>query len=133
MYKGNKPDVDPDAGDYISALKRPENIGSSKILIPGYGKFKIKKGSDTIDTVLFNPEENPCYFKFTLIETKTDEVLYESKLIPPGKGVTPVKLQKTLDQAGSYDFTLKLQTFDLEDTSINYNGSNTSVKLIVES
>lgn len=73
------------------------------------------------------------YFKFTLIETKTDEVLYESKLIPPGKGVTPVKLQKTLDQAGSYDFTLKLQTFDLEDTSINYNGSNTSVKLIVES
>lgn len=132
MNKGNKQDIDPNAGDYTSALKRPENIGSSKILIPGYGKFMMKKDSDTIETVLFNPEENPCYFKFTLVETKTDEVLYESKLVPPGKGITPVKLQKAFDQIGSYDVTLRLQTFDLEDTSINYNGSDTAVQLIVE-
>ena len=127
----NKADIDPNAGDYSSALKRPDNIDDSQILVPGYGKFTIKKGSDTIDTAFFNPEGNPCFFKFTLIEKDTNEVLYESKLVPPGKGVTPIKINKTFDKIGSYGAVLKFQSFDLEDTNIEYNGSDIDVKLNV--
>ncbi|WWU66664.1 hypothetical protein QJR26_18145 (plasmid) [Clostridium baratii] len=125
----NKSDIDPKAGDYSSALKRPENIDDSKILVPSYRKFTIKKGSDTIDTAFFNPEGNPCFFKFTLIEKSTNEVLYESKLVPPGKGITPIQINKTFDKVGEYDAILKFQSFDLEDKKIEYNGSNIAVKL----
>ena len=125
----NKVDIDPNAGDYSSALKRPDNINNSQILVPAYRKFTIKKGSDTIDTAFFNPEGNPCFFKFTLVEKSTNEILYESKLVPPGKGITPIKINKTFDETGSYDAILKFQSFDLEDTDTEYNGSNISVKL----
>lgn len=132
FFKNNeKQDIDPNAGDYSSALKRPDNIDESQILVPGYGKFTIKKESDTIDTAFFNPEGNPCFFKFTLIEKSTNEILYESKLVPPGKGVTPIKLNKTFNEIGSYDAILKFKSFDLEDTTIQYNGSDIEVKLNV--
>lgn len=126
-----KQDIDPNAGDYSSALKRPDNIDESQILVPGYGKFTIKKGSDTIDTAFFNPEGNPCFFKFTLIEKSTNKVLYESKLVPPGKGISPIKVNKIFNELGSYDAILKFQSFDLEDTTIQYNGSDIEVKLNV--
>lgn len=131
LKNSNKQDIDPNAGDYSSALKRPDNIGDSQILVPGYEKWTLKKGSDTIDSALFNPEGNPCYFKFTLIEKSTGEILYESKLVPPGKGITPIKLNKIFNEVGSYDTILKFQSFDLEDTEIEYNGSDVEVELNV--
>ena len=127
----DKADIDPNAGDYSSALRRPENIDNSQILVPAYREFTIKKGSETIDTAFFNPEGNPCFFKFTLVEKSTNEVLYESKLVPPGKGVTPIKMNKIFNEVGKYDAILKFQSFDLEDTKIEYNGSNISVKLSI--
>lgn len=126
-----KADIDPNAGDYSSALKRPENIGDSQILVPGYGVFTIKKGSDVIDTAFFNPEGNPCFFKFTLIEESTNEILYESKLVPPGQGITPIKINKAFEEVGTYGAILKIQSFDFEDTDIEYNGSAIDVKLNV--
>lgn len=127
----NKADIDPNAGDYSSALKRPDNISDSQILVPGYGEFTLEKGNDTINTAFFNPEGNPCYFKFTLIEKDTNEVLYESKLVPPGKGITPIKMNKAFNEVGSYNAILKFQSFDLEDTKLEYNGSDIDVKLNV--
>ncbi|OTP10233.1 hypothetical protein A5844_001932 [Enterococcus sp. 10A9_DIV0425] len=123
--------IDPQAEDYQSQLKRPDNIDDSKIVIPGYGTFTLKKGSDTIDTVLFNPENNPCFFKFTLIDKNSGELLYESKLVAPGKGISPVKLNKKFDEVNVYEATLLFQTFDLEDTKISYNSSNVDVKINV--
>lgn len=131
MGMGDDSNIDPNADDYISQLKRPENIDDSRILVPGYGKFTIKKGSDTVDTVLFNPEDNPCYFQFTLVEAGTNKVLYESKLVPPGKGIQPVKLNKKMDKVGTYKAILKFQSIDLEDTDIQYNGSEMEVSLNV--
>lgn len=132
MLDNNKrPEIDPNAGEYTSALKRPDNIDESKILIPGYGKFTIEKGSKTIDTVLFNPEDNPCYFKFTLIEQETGDVLYESKLVPPGQGITPIKINKSYGEVGVYPAILKFETVDFEDEDITYNGSEMEVTLNV--
>lgn len=131
MSRNKMPDIDPNAGEYTSALKRPENIDESKILIPGYGKFTINKGSKTIDTVLFNPEDNPCYFKFTLVEKETGDVLYESKLVPPGQGITPIEINKSYKEVGTYPAILKFETVDFEDTDITYNGSEMEVDLNV--
>lgn len=122
-------DIDPQAEDYISQLKRPDNIDDSKVLIPGYGTFTLEKGSNKIDTVLFNPEENPCFFKFTLTEKETGDMLYESKLVAPGKGISPIELSKSFTETGTYEATLLFQTFDLKDTELAYNSSNIDVKI----
>lgn len=129
--KNDGPIIDPNASNYTSALKRPEDADDSKILIPGYGKWTMKKGSDTIESVLFNPEDNPCYFKFTIIEKSTGNILYESKLVPPGKGITPIKLNKAFDETGTYDLIMKFQTFSLGDASVSYNGSDVEIQLNV--
>jgi hypothetical protein len=131
MRQKKELDIDPNAASYTSELKRPDNIDDSRILIPGYGTFTIEKGSDTLNTVLFNPEDNPCFFKFTLVEKETGEILYESKLVPPGQGISPVKMTKTFEEAGVYEATLKFQTVDLEDPDITYNGSEFEVNIKV--
>lgn len=131
LKNNKKQDIDPNAGDCSSVLKRPKNISNSKILVPGYGKFVVRKGSDTINTVFFNPEDNPCFFKFTLIEKSTNEILYESKLVPPGKGITSIKINKVFNEFGSYNVILKLQSFDLENTNVEYNGADMEVNLNV--
>lgn len=131
MLKQQNSEIDPNAHDYTSSLKRPENIGESKIMLPGYGKFTVDKGSNVIDTVLFNPEGNPCFFQFTLIEKETNKVLYESKLVPPGQGISPIKMSKSFDQVGSFEAILKFRTVDLEDTDITYNGSEMEVTINV--
>lgn len=131
IYRAKLPDVDPSAKKCDMALKRPDNIDASKVLIPGYGKFTIDKGSNTIDTVLFNPAGNPCYFQFTLVEKDTGDVLYKSKLVPPGEGIAPVKMNKTFEQEGTYKAILKFRTSDLKNPKIHYNSSDSDVNLIV--
>ncbi|MDM1009522.1 hypothetical protein QTI98_10010 [Clostridium perfringens] len=130
MFMKKKVDIDSNAGDYTAGLKRPSNISSSQILIPGYEKWTLKEGSNTINSALFNPEGNPCFFKYTIVEKQTGDVLYESKLVPPGKGITPIKLNKTFKK-GNYTVVLKFESFDLEDTDIQYNGSDVEIQLNV--
>lgn len=132
LMSGNNSLIDPNAFSYESKLKRPENIDSTKILIPGYGDIRVKQGSNEIDTVLFNPEGNPCYFQFTLTEKESGKTLYESKLVEPGKGVGPLKCSRTFDSKGEIPVVLKFKTVDFEDPDITYNGSEISFSLIVE-
>ena len=37
---------------------------------------------------LVNPEDNPCYFKYTLEVAGASDILYESDLIRPGTAIT---------------------------------------------
>ncbi|MEG2642431.1 MAG: hypothetical protein RSA71_08120, partial [Eubacterium sp.] len=122
--------IDPNAGDYESGLKRPANITSSQILVPGYEKWTLKEGQDTIQTVLYNPEGNPCFFKFSLVEKASGELLYESKLVPPGQGISPVKMKRGLSR-GSYTLVLKIESFDLEDKKTQYNGTDIELEVNV--
>ena len=43
-----------------------------------------------------NPEGNPCYFTFTLVLKDTDETIYQSKMVEPGKAITQITLSKEL-------------------------------------
>lgn len=131
-YFWNKgPDIDPNAGNYSSALQRPDDISKSQILIPGYKTFTIEKGNKTINTAFYNPEGNPCFFKYTLVEEGTGDILYESKLIPPGQGISPIKINKVYKEVGSYAATLKFQTYDLDKGEQEYNGSEIEVVINV--
>lgn len=79
---------------------------------------------------LMNPEGNPCYFTFEIVLNDTDETIYTSKMVEPGKAITEVTLEKTL-AAGEYPATIKITTASLIDGSA-MNGANVETTLIAQ-
>ena len=77
---------------------------------------------------LWNPKKNTCYFKFTITDVKSGNVLYASKLVAPGKAVKDVELSEVIE-AGTRDISIAVDTFDLEDEDVPLNGAKVEVKL----
>ncbi len=126
-----KLEIDSSITDYQGELKRPPDMETTQILIPGFETLHLQAGSTHVDTVLFNPEDNPCFFQFNIKSRDTDEVFYESKLVPPGKGIDGIELNRTFE-AGEYPAVIQFRTHDLEDPTINYNGSDMEITIIVQ-
>ena len=79
---------------------------------------------------LENPAGNPCYFTFELVLKDTNETLYTSKMVEPGKAITNVTLSHGLEK-GEYQAVIKISTASLEDGSA-MNGANVETTLIVQ-
>ena len=60
----------------------------------------------------------------------TGEVLYISKMVPPGQMVSNITLSRALP-AGEYNATIRITTASLEDGSA-MNGANVETVLIVQ-
>ena len=80
--------------------------------------------------MLQNPEGNPCYFTFTLVLKDTDETIYQSKMVEPGKAITQITLSKELS-TGEYPAILKISTAALDDGRA-MNGANVETVLNVQ-
>lgn len=124
-------EIDSSITDYKGELKRPPDMNTTEILIPGFSNLEMEAGSTHINTFLFNPEDNPCFFQFNVVDKATGDVLYESKLVPPGKGIEGFDLNRTFE-AGEYPAVIQFNTHDLEDPTINYNGSEMEITITVK-
>ncbi len=119
--------LDPDAQDYTPSYDLDLVTDPDHIAIPGYSELKMVADTDILYVALWNPDGNPCYFKFSII--MDDEVLYESGLVAPGQAVTEVQLSKEIPQ-GIYDATIKIRTYDLEDTDAELNGGEVAISIV---
>lgn len=120
--------------DYSNIVENPN------IAIPGYESLDFKAGKKKQSVNFYNPEENTCYFRISLVlkenggsetgsEGDADEdILWTSDLVKPGEEVKSIKLDKELD-SGDYPAILKYECFSLKDET-PLNGSN--VELILE-
>lgn len=124
------PSLDANANDYVSKLEKPENWDPNKIAIPGYPEIKAKEGDEFAYVALWNPDYNPVYFKFEIVLSDTNEVLYKTDLIPPGKAVTKIPLKKDM-KPGTYDITIKISSYSLENYKTSMNGANVKTKLVI--
>ena len=79
---------------------------------------------------LMNPEGNPCYFIFEIVLNDTDETIYTSKMVEPGKAITEVTLENVL-AAVEYPATIKITTASLADGSA-MNGANVETTIIAQ-
>ena len=97
------------------------------IAIPGYKSITVD--ADTADVMVNfqNPAENPCYFVISLL-LADGTVLYQSKMIEPGKGLYEITLSEAL-APGEYDAVVKYDTFSLSDLN-PMNGAEVKIKLI---
>ena len=124
------PDIDPSIQDYVSNLKRPDNLSETQILVPGYSQVKMSAETSIVSTALFNPDDNPCYFQFNIVLTDSNESLYQSKLVPPGKSLSGIKLNRTMKK-GTYNITIRMRSYDLNDYKTEFNGAEAKTKLVV--
>lgn len=124
------PRIDSSAADYsIPGYENPDGGERGRIRIPTYSQWDMQAGADEIEVPLVNTEGNPCYMQFTVKLKDTGEVLYESDLVPPGKAVPSIRLNRTLD-AGTYPVTVSISTFSLDDPSQPLNGAELGTEIV---
>lgn len=125
------PELDPFAKKYSNPeLNRPDGTPSDQIAIPGYTAFKLPVGTTELHVPLANSEGNPCYMQYSIMLDETQEVLYESKLIPPGEAVTDFSISHDLP-AGTHPITVKIDTFDINDYKKPLNGAEVATNIEV--
>lgn len=122
--------IDLGAEKYKPEIEVSEEMDPTKIALPGYESLVMAAGSDKLYAALWNPEVNPCYFKFSLVLKESGEILYESGLVPPGEAVTEVTLNRKMEE-GEYPVMVKMDTFSLEDKTQPLNGGSSETILEV--
>lgn len=103
---------------------------AADIQIPYYADIYMEGGSDEIDMYLVNPKENECYFTYTFVLRDSDEQIYQSGLIEPGKALEKVKLDRNME-SGEYSLDMRIDTYTL-DTQSALNNAIVSTELIVQ-
>lgn len=91
-----------------------ENSTVSQIKIAGFSSWHVPAGqTENIPIVLKNPDGNPCYFSFTIVLTDTDEIIYQSDMVPPGESIRKIDISKPLSE-GTYPAIVQIRTNELE-------------------
>jgi len=122
-------EIDNDVNDWdgdltqnqIDQIKEQENT-----VIPGYMNLYVSDQYPLIK--LSNPEENTVYFRYLIYNTKNDELLIETALIPNGK-VKEVDFNALLSK-GVHTLKFVIECYDLE-TQAKCNGANQIVSITV--
>jgi len=122
--------------DYSNIVENPN------IAIPGYASltFKAEEKEQSVD--FFNPEENTCYFRMSLVMKEEDAqetenghsareetVLWTSEYLEPGEHIKSIQLERELEE-GDYPASLRYECFSLKDER-QLNGSNVKLTLSV--
>lgn len=131
---GDKPvtaDVDDNAEDYTGNKDTyTGKKNTDTIDIPGFDVMNFKADTKEQSVNLYNPKENTCYFKMTIL-LNDGTVLWESKLVEPNKAIYDITLNQSLS-AGEYkDCTLKYECFKMDEAQTPLNGSEIKFTLNV--
>ena len=108
-----------------------KNEDPSQIMIPGLSGFTMEEGDTHIEHVLYNPEGNPCYFKYRVMLRDTQEVLYESGFVKPGTAIMEFDLNQTFEP-GAYDVTVLVETTSVDDPEAEMNRGAVNTTITVE-
>lgn len=116
-------EVDESADDWTGAQEvYTGKKNTDTIDIPGFDMMYLKAGTTEQQVNLYNPEQNSCYFKMSILLDDGTQ-LWQSKLIEPGKGIYEVTLSQALE-AGAYEnAVLKYECFAMDEAQTPLNGS----------
>lgn len=94
---------------------------SDKISIPCFDGLVFQANQTSQKVNLYNPENNSCYMKFSIIvENKT---IWKSEMVAPAKGFYEIELNDILT-SGTYKAYLLIECFDMNNKSPMNNGLN---------
>ena len=122
--KNTPPVMEEDAVDWADE-ENEDSVAVSvdeKIAIPGTDVINMKAGQKKQIVNLYNTGKNKCYFRISLLEEE-GQLLYQSDLIAPGKGIREIELSKTLPKGTYPDAILKYECFDMDEDFTPLNGA----------
>ena len=90
------------------AVKAPNDISG---FIPSYDSITVHAGSTDMSMTLLNPKKNDCYFTFMIVLTDTEEIIYSSDLVAPGKFIDNFAIKRALEH-GTYSAELIIRALD---------------------
>lgn len=124
-------DLDENAEDYTGDRDVYQGAKNTDTIdIPGFEAINLKAGSTEQSVNLYNPEQNTCYFRMSLLSSDGTE-LWKSDLVEPGKAIYNITLNQTLE-AGEYEnAVLKYECFAMNDEQTPLNGSEIKLTLNV--
>ena len=129
FYLDKGPNLDETAVAYqMPGNKKNEDPNS--IMLPAFNEIKLAADTKKMHIALANPAGNPCYFKYKLILASTNETLYESEYIEPGKAITEFSINRTLNP-GKYQLKMKVETRSLANFDQPLNGGEIEIPLVV--
>lgn len=133
---GSNKEVTSFAPEFEDAQERPENETAQAgveegIEIPGYKTIQIPSGTTDVKVDLMNPENNQVYFQISFYLPETEETIYTSKLIKPGRHIYEITLEHAMEP-GEYPLTVKYATYSSDDSLTPKNGADVNCTLIVE-
>ena len=111
-----------DAAEDWSGETEDLSGGQQGIKIPGYGDITVYAGEKDWKITLANPEDNNCYFRYTITIGDSETPIYESDLIEPGKAVREFEVAEPLE-AGDYEIHLNVSTYAMDDELTPMNGA----------
>ena len=89
------------------------------ILIPGCQTLNFKAGQTGQSVMFSNPQENSCNFRITLF-LADGQVIWTSELIPPGKTLRAIELDRTLERGIYSNAVMKYECLSVVDgTQVN--------------
>ena len=125
------PELESGAVDWEGIkVSEPEDAPADGIRIPGFKSITVEADTAEVSVNLQNPEQNNCFFVIRLVLVDTQETLYESKMIEPGKGLYHITLSRAL-AAGTYQAKLQYEPYDMT-TLTRLNGAEINLELIAE-
>lgn len=106
------PVIDENIGNIPDRQEAPK--AHNGIQVSGFTVWNVPANkNDGLIISLKNPEGNPCYFTFKIMLEDTEEVLYESKMVPPGEKISLIDISRPLEK-GKYNAVIKITTNELE-------------------
>ena len=101
------------------------------VSVPGVGYINAQAGETAVNVNLYNPEGNPCYFRYEIVLKDTGETIWKSdELISPGMQVSQIELSHALEE-GTYPAVLKITILSLDEQA-ELNGSEVGFELRVK-
>lgn len=100
------------------------------IQIPEYDSIKGSSDSQKAKAELFNPKDNPCWFKFEITLAESGETIYESDLVAPAMYIEDITLNRTLE-TGEYETELIIRSYELETLKL-MNQISVKINLQIE-
>lgn len=137
-YRAGQAGTDPNAkGVVIDANasewnKDLENLSGEQkgIQIPGYGEITVRAESSVWNITLPNPEDNDCYFRYTITIDDSETPIYTSDYIEPGKAITQFEVSEPLT-AGDYSIYLNIAAYSMDGENTRLNGARVKADLHV--
>lgn len=121
------PTIDQHISDSTAAEEKPT---VPQIKVAGFSSWHVPAGqTENIPIALKNPDGNPCYFSFAIVLADTEEIIYQSDMVPPGEAIRKISISKPLAE-GTYSARILICTNELE-TGREMNSANLNLTITV--